>query len=125
MGAAIAAGGCYDGDNLGFTPCTRSEECDAPPRATTRRVCLYAEGDANKAGYCALPCSGEPSCGGEAPGDAEATCLSVDAEHSLCVMPCSPATPCPDGMTCRSYASSSGGDCSGETCVCFPDDGAG
>ncbi len=121
--------GCYDGDHLGFVPCQASDECDAPPRATTRRVCLRAQGLETAPGYCALPCKAPDACAGEAPGTAEqdATCVGVGTDAAVggyCALPCSAAEPgsCPAGMQCRSYAASAvASDCDDDaSCVCFP-----
>jgi hypothetical protein len=113
--------GCYDGDHLGFVPCQASDECDAPPRAQTRRACLHVAGDRTLPGYCALPCTSALECANEAPGtaDQEATCAGADGSDSgHCALPCSASQPCPSGMQCLSYRTPTCTE--DETCACFP-----
>lgn len=112
---------CYDGEHLGFVPCEVSEECDAPPRAHSRRACLHVAGDAALPGYCALVCGSDGACEGEAPDGAgqEAVCAAADAPGGgLCVLLCGATQVCPSGMACLD---DKGSECpESDVCACYP-----
>lgn len=117
----LLAGACYDGDHLGFVPCEASDECDAPPRAKSRRDCLRSQVEISAPGYCALPCDSAEACADEAPGTAaqEAICMGEsDMTSGHCVLPCNSSQPCPANMQCIGYSAASCDD-SGN-CICFP-----
>lgn len=127
VAAALIAAACFSGDDLGFVPCADDGDCDAPPKASARRDCIHVESDTAAAGYCALPCTRDEDCGGEAPtawGVAATCIIPAGSDAGACGLPCTKDAPCPADQQCRGYGDRPPASCDDDpTCICFPSGG--